>query len=172
MFFFGSTMFVGAKLLWKSWAPPKTKLFMYLAINRRTWTAERRHRHGLQDDDECTLCSQEPETIEHLLLHCPVAREVWWTALNFIQMPQRFGIDDLNICDTWNRLRVRLPKQQRKGMDSLFILVSWQIWKQRNDKVFRGETASAQRISQKIKDEAKVWIAAGASGLGSLVPRE
>ncbi|GJM95451.1 hypothetical protein PR202_ga12188 [Eleusine coracana subsp. coracana] len=47
MFFCGSTKMPGAKLLWKSWEPPKVKLFLFLAINKRTWTAERRKRHGL-----------------------------------------------------------------------------------------------------------------------------
>lgn len=101
MFFCGNTIFSGAKLIWKTWPPPKTKVFMYLAIHRCTWTLERRRRHGLQDTDECALCDQEPETVEHLLLHCPVAREIWWMALNFIQLPQRFHVDQLNICDTW-----------------------------------------------------------------------
>lgn len=43
MFFYGNTNFIGAKLIWKTWAPPKTKLFMYLAVHRCTWTSVRRH---------------------------------------------------------------------------------------------------------------------------------
>jgi hypothetical protein len=34
----------------------------WLALHCRLWTAERRKRHGLQDDDGCALCDQEPET--------------------------------------------------------------------------------------------------------------
>lgn len=42
MFFAGSVPFSEAKLIWKSWAPPKVKFFLYLAMHGRTWTAERR----------------------------------------------------------------------------------------------------------------------------------
>ncbi|GJN32116.1 hypothetical protein PR202_gb20591 [Eleusine coracana subsp. coracana] len=68
MFFMGATMFEGANLVWKTWAAPKVKLFIYFAMHRRTWTVERRKRHGLQDHDDCTLYDQEQEKLEHLLL--------------------------------------------------------------------------------------------------------
>ena len=35
-----------ATLLWDTWAPLKTKLFLWLAFRRRHWTADRRRRHG------------------------------------------------------------------------------------------------------------------------------
>lgn len=171
-FFCGNTISAEAKLIWKSWAPPKAKLFMYLAAHRRTWTSERRKRHGMQDTDECTLCSQEPETIEHLLLHCPVARQVWWAALNVIQMPQCFQVNTLSMADEWSRLRTGLHKQQKKGVDTLFILVCWQLWKERNARVFRSKAATTQGLVQVIREEAIMWIRAGAMHLGSLIPRE
>ncbi|GJN01931.1 hypothetical protein PR202_ga19236 [Eleusine coracana subsp. coracana] len=113
-YFTGSTRFAGAKLIWKAWAPPKTKLFMYLATHGRTWTSERRFPHGLQDSATCALCDQEPETIEHLLLHCSVAREVWRHALNLVRLPSRFKIDQLGICDTWNRLWMAFRRSNGK----------------------------------------------------------
>lgn len=107
-----------------------------------------------------------------MLLHCSVAREVWWAALNFIRMPQRFQVDTLDICDSWNRLRVGLPKKQKRGMDTLFILVCWHLWKERNARVFGSQTSSAQELIRIIKEEAHWWIQAGAKNLGSLVTRE
>lgn len=77
-------------------------------------SVEHRKRYELQDNDDCALCSQEPEAVEHMLLHCPVAREVWWAALNFIRMPHHFQADALDICDTWNRIRAGLPKHQKR----------------------------------------------------------
>ncbi|WVZ88204.1 hypothetical protein U9M48_034749 [Paspalum notatum var. saurae] len=74
--FLGSTRFLGGDFIWKAKVPPKVKLFAWLAAQDRCWTAERRRRHGLQVDDRCALCDQEPEQIDHLLLQCAFAREV------------------------------------------------------------------------------------------------
>ena len=61
-FFIGMTSLIGAKELWKAWAPPKCKFFFWLLLHNRLWTAARRKWRGLQDDDVCALCDQEQET--------------------------------------------------------------------------------------------------------------
>jgi hypothetical protein len=58
---------LGVKELWKSRAPNKCCFFIWLSLLGRTWTSERLFRHGIRSDDVCALCSQEPETIDHLL---------------------------------------------------------------------------------------------------------
>lgn len=45
-FLAGSTRMHGTKELWRTKAPPKVKLFFWLALHRRLWTAERWKRHG------------------------------------------------------------------------------------------------------------------------------
>lgn len=54
-FFVGSTKLLGAKELWRTKALPKVKMFFCLALHRHLWTAEHSKRHGLQDQDACTL---------------------------------------------------------------------------------------------------------------------
>ncbi|GJN09933.1 hypothetical protein PR202_ga27987 [Eleusine coracana subsp. coracana] len=94
----------GAKLLWKTWSPPKVKFFLYLALHNWTWTAERRFRHGLQDSDVCALCDQAPERVAHLLVHCPYVKEVWWEILSHINLPQRFQQLDGDLYTAWSNL--------------------------------------------------------------------
>jgi hypothetical protein len=51
---------------------------------------------------------------------------------------------------------------------SLILLVIWEVWKERNDRVFnRRETAPASLLA-KIKSEASAWMAAGAKDLAIL----
>lgn len=80
-FFHGAASLPGAKELWRTKAPARVKLFYWLDIHRRLWTAEHRKRHGLQDEDACALCNQEPETADHLLVGCVVTRELWSSLL-------------------------------------------------------------------------------------------
>lgn len=172
MFFAGSTVLAGANILWKAWAPPKVQLFMYTALHRRTWTAERRKRHRLQEDNTCCLCEQAPESIEHLILQCPIAKEVWWRLLNEIHQPNRFQAVNDTLFGSWSRIRANLAKEQRKGIDSLFLLIAWHLRNARNGKVFRGQTMSVQEIIDRIQEEAGLWTRAGAKHLGSLLGRE
>lgn len=52
----GSAPFTSHRLIWKTWAPLKIKIFLWLAFRRRHWTADRRRRHGLEAHDNCHLC--------------------------------------------------------------------------------------------------------------------
>jgi hypothetical protein len=53
-------------------------------------------------------------------------------------------------------------------MDSLFTLVCWTIWKERNTRCFREATSSVNEVLQLIKAESDWWIEAGARGLEAL----
>jgi hypothetical protein len=75
-FFMGSISFEPRKRLWKSWAPPKCKFFLWLAIRNKCWTTDRLRR-GLQHPVVCVLCDQEQETVQHLLCICSFARQFW-----------------------------------------------------------------------------------------------
>lgn len=66
-FFIGSTSFEPWKRIWKSWAPGKCKIFIWLAIRNRCWTADRLQKRGLPHPAQCPLCDQEGETVQHLL---------------------------------------------------------------------------------------------------------
>lgn len=73
----GKTPMQGASRIWKHWVPLKVKIFMWLATHHRIWTADRRHRHNLDARDTCTLCDQEPETCDHILVNCAFAKVIW-----------------------------------------------------------------------------------------------
>ena len=56
--FFGCSKPLGAALIWKTSAPPRVKFFFWLALHGKCWTADRRWRHGLQDQNSCIICDQ------------------------------------------------------------------------------------------------------------------
>jgi hypothetical protein len=61
---------------------------------------------------------------------------------------------------------------KRKDLASLALLFSWEIWNERNGRVFNNKHAPLSVILHKIKGEAKLWILAGDKCMGSLMPRE
>jgi hypothetical protein len=68
--FEGMTFSPHCKAIWTA-GLLSNKVFAWLAAADRCWTAERRMRHGLADDDTCVVCDQGSESITHLLLQCP-----------------------------------------------------------------------------------------------------
>jgi hypothetical protein len=108
LFFEGSTRFAGARPIWKAWAPLKVKFFTWLAVRRCIWTADRRHRHGLQDMAACPHCDQEWETADHLFIDCVYARQVWHTILSSLQIPVPPA--NANMLEWWLLLRCNTLK--------------------------------------------------------------
>jgi hypothetical protein len=86
--FLGSSSFAYYKMVWKSWAPPKCRFFIWLVTQKRCWTANRLAKRGLDHSEKCLLCDQEAETMDHLT--CVFAREFWYLLLRQfgLQLPR------------------------------------------------------------------------------------
>ena len=137
-FFMAQHPIKGAKILHKTRAPGKCKFFMWLALHDRCWTADRRKRHGLQSDDTCVLCSQLPETIDHLLVGCPFSRENWFKVLRWLGWEMVApSTHTTNLSDWWLAARKDVPKIGRNGFDSMVVLVCWLFWKKKEQQDFR-----------------------------------
>lgn len=127
MFFHGSTVSPIFRTVWHAWAPLKVKFFLCLAAKGRIWTATRRKRHGLQVTDDCNLCGQAAETVDHLFSHCAYARQVWF------QVGQRTNNQlpnltvDSNLIDWWLSIRANMTSVKAKGLDSTVMLVCWRL---------------------------------------------
>ena len=65
--------------------------------------------------------------------------------------------------------RKRVPKALRRGFDSLFFLIGWSLWKQRNARTFDRASLSAPLLADSILVEAACWSAAGNRRLGALL---
>jgi hypothetical protein len=75
--FHGKTALPGAAQVWNSFVPLKFKMHAWLVLHRRSWTADRRRRQGLQTHILRPLCGTHQETLDHLTLQCPLASAVW-----------------------------------------------------------------------------------------------
>jgi hypothetical protein len=119
--------------LWKSWAPNKCKIFLWLAIRQQIdWL-----KGGLPHPDKCPLCDQEEETIQHLLTSCVTARQVWFSLFAPLNLSGSVPRQcESSFADWWHRTIKRVKKEDRKGVNSLIILDAWMIWKHRNACVF------------------------------------
>jgi hypothetical protein len=55
------------------------------------------------------------------------------------------------------------PTEKRKGVHSLLLLATWEIWRERNRRIFQHEELSVEALVVRIRDEAALWNMAGAN---------
>lgn len=157
-FFLGSTSLLGARELWRTRAPPRVKFFGWLALHRRLWTAERRMRHGLQANNDCSLCGQAAETVEHMLLGCVLVRQLWHSLLQPIGLAALTPDRVEDIPQWWLAQRRRIERDARPMFDSMFLLLAWNVWKHRNGIVFqRWPSPDLTRLRSDTIREAQEW---------------
>lgn len=60
----------------------EVQIFMWLVVKNWCCTADRLAKKGLPYPAACPLCDQAEETIQHTLVGCVFAREVWTSLLN------------------------------------------------------------------------------------------
>ncbi|XP_066320627.1 uncharacterized protein [Miscanthus floridulus] len=168
-FFAGSSSLLGANELWKTEAPPSVKFF-WLVLHHRLWTAERRRRHGLQDDDACILCGQEPETGDHMFVGCVLARQLWFSLLAPVGLTALVPATTEELASWWLRQRLRLEVALRLAFDSLVLLTSWILWRERSNRTFSRTAPGVQELYLKLVREADDWVQAGFKTLSVVCP--
>jgi hypothetical protein len=65
-----------------------------------------------------------------------------------------------------------VPKAEQKGLNSLIILVAWEVWMHCNSCVFENATPSIQEVLRAVSTEGNLWCSAGARNLQELLVRE
>ena len=160
--------------VWKNWAPPKCKIFAWLILQNRVWTADRLTRRGWPNCGLCQLCKREPETAAHIMFQCRYSIRIWgalknWLGLDGFDISQWSG--HTTVKDWWCATTGALG-HRRKGVSSLVLLVAWEIWNERNARVISKVASMPHSVVSCIKRNAALWSVAGAKHLSSLMPRE
>ena len=75
---------------------------------------------------------------------------------------------DSTMADWWLQTRAAVPETFRRGFDSLVLLVSWVIWKERNNRTFNNAAKTTTQVLALVSDEIDSYINAGYKCLASL----
>jgi hypothetical protein len=65
------------KSIWKNKAPLKMTFFVRTAVLEKILILDNLRKKHIIVTEWCVLCKHNGESIDHLLLHCEVAMEVW-----------------------------------------------------------------------------------------------
>jgi hypothetical protein len=119
------------KWIWKSKVSKKIKIFIWLFFRDRinSRNLHRRNNYKIDGDDySCVLCNLNIEELSyHLIFQCPFSSECWnYLGFNWDHSLYLTPSKRLSRTVTWTSLL------------EIFSIAAWEIWKQRNGKIFRG----------------------------------
>jgi hypothetical protein len=106
------------------------------------------------------------------MLKCIFSRDTWTRILLCVGLVDLApNHDATGFSVWWSRAVRRVPKEKRKGINSLTILVVWSLWKHRNACVFDGRDPSVSVICQEVEAESRLSVMAGDKVLQELLGR-
>ena len=73
------------------------------------------------------------------------------------------GAQVASIPEWLKRYRLGAPGATQKGAQSLILLTAWELWRERNRRVFEHRELYVEAMVARIIDEALLWNLAGAS---------
>ena len=124
------------KGVWKAKVPPRVAFFVWTSALGKILTTDNLRKRRVMIQDWCCMCKSSGESVNHLLLHCPVAWELWSMVLILFGitwvMPR--GVVDLLNC--WHGPRSKSEAGKIWKMTPHCLM--WCIWQERNDRTFNG----------------------------------
>ena len=136
-------------LVWRHWALPKCKLFIWLVTENRIWTADKLERRGWDNCGRCNLRNQVQDTAAYLFFQCRFTTRFWkavkvWLGIHDIQPVDWNAVATMK--DWWTNI-INAKGQNSKALVSLVMLISWEIWIEMSARVFRNHASLLDRKS-------------------------
>ncbi|KAK4717695.1 hypothetical protein R3W88_016033 [Solanum pinnatisectum] len=141
-----------AELIWTSMSLPKHRFMVWLAVQGRLLTQERKVRMNIPVEDvACCLCDEQVmETTVHLFEECKWTLAVW----HEINQWTRTKIQSNGITRMLDRIKVKHWVQFKKEiMAAICGAVLYHTWRARNWTKFKGRNVHTEEVVLQIKKE-------------------
>lgn len=136
------------KWLWKSPCQPKHKVFFWLLMSDRLSTRNILRRKNMAlESFNCVFCSRPvEETTDHLFWHCPFAQQCWGL----------LNLSTVQTGGTFDNIEAIKNQVQNQFFMVLIILMTWTIWKARNEVIFNNNVLHIQQCRDMFKHEVQL----------------
>jgi hypothetical protein len=140
-------------------AENKCKLFAWILIQNKILTADNLAIRGWPHQDACILCNGPLETGHHLCLGCTFAQATWsivtsWEGINLqpaLQTPSN------SLVDWWESASLSIPKEKRRDFNGMAIYTMWNLWKERNRRIFDNKYSAATQVAERTKEDIEQY---------------
>ena len=99
------------------------------------------------------------ESSEHLFLHCNIFNAIWHNIYKWLNVSSVFPFA---VGDHFIQFIALggLAKMCQSILQVLWFATSWEIWKERNNRLFNGKQCSTLQVVDKIKAQSFLWLKA------------
>lgn len=87
--------------VWNSQLIAKVNFFWWSLIHGKILTLDNLAKRGLNLANICCLCKTKEKSINHLLLHCELSKEVWHLITHRLNITCVFNLDVQQLADDW-----------------------------------------------------------------------
>ena len=147
--------------LWHKDVPLKVVLFAWRLFRDMLPTKDNLHHRGVLDRDSrsCVAGCDSVESSQHLFLHCNTFGSVWhfiyrWLGISTVVPAQ--------VSAHFNQFSVSggIAKKRCSISQVIWFATIWEIWKERNNRLFNNKECSVFQVGDKIKSPAVRWLKA------------
>ncbi|XP_015970138.1 uncharacterized protein LOC107493575 [Arachis duranensis] len=144
--------------------PPRIELFGWFVLIGRVNTKERLSRLGVirLSDTLCVLCKKEIESVEHLFLLCEYTWQVWCRWLRSFGEVWSMPGTIRELFERWTG-RHKRKQEQKKWLPGFFAVI-WNVWMERNARIFQNQETGVDFIIRKTLLSYNEWTKREAVG--------
>jgi hypothetical protein len=158
------------KSIWGVKAPHRVAFFMWMVAWGRILTCDNLKKRGFVLAGWCCMCKDADETMDHLFLHCSVARKLWSFVFKFV------GIDWVLLSRVsevlfswWNWFGKR-----SSGVWNLIpSCLMWTMWGERNNRTFENKEIPSAKIIEiffgSLYDWSRAWGLSSSPSVGDFL---
>ncbi|GLT95879.1 hypothetical protein SLE2022_135360 [Rubroshorea leprosula] len=149
---------VNHKKMWKSSIPSKVSVFSWQLLQDKLPTKDNLVKRGVlnvNQDNSCCWCATAPEKVDHFLLNCDFAYNIWMRVCRWWGLTTVLSNTYLSMFHQhwWNG-----GKTVYKAWMAVWFAVVWTLWLGTNDKVFQDLEASADKLFDLIQIRSLHWV--------------
>ncbi|XP_074306334.1 uncharacterized protein LOC141641575 [Silene latifolia] len=142
-----------------TWAPlvhgkgchPKHSFTGVLLMHNTLPTIDKLVSRGIVMVNRCALCQCQAEDLHHIFFSCGYSTEVLSDIANWLSIS--VGSSELQeVIQTF--ISLGLSKKQRAG----FMAMVYYIWKERNDRIFKGTCSTPEMLCFKIRSHVNLRL--------------
>jgi len=146
-------------LLWRREVPLKVSVFAWRLFRSRLPTKVNLFRRRIIPSDAqwCVTGCGIQESENHLFLNCGVFGQIWQLVCNWLGV---CAADPSNVMDHFFQFSTSsgYATSRRPFMSVIWFASTWIVWKERNDRLFRGKENSPIQLLEKIKLLSFWWL--------------
>ncbi|GJT62657.1 RNA-directed DNA polymerase, eukaryota, reverse transcriptase zinc-binding domain protein [Tanacetum coccineum] len=142
---------------WLKEMPTKVNIFLWrMLLNKLPTRMNLMNRGITMQSNQCGICDTWDETVNHLMLHCDLDRDVWaligrWWTLDFLSV--------LSIRDLMSWVDDTRPHILAKKVLHVVVgTTTWSIWNFRNQNVFQEEKPKKALLFDSIVSTSFFWL--------------